>query len=299
MNVRQLEAFRAFMATGTVTRAAEQMRISQPAVSQLINQLEGDCGFALFTRDTGRLRPTREAEALLVEVNSLFAGVQRVKRTAIALRDSQWGKISIASFMAASKKILPSIISEYSIEHPDVSFHLETMRSRHLLDAVASKLFDFGLSHLPADRDDVDSSLLHSCRAVCVLPATHHLAGLDEVDAALLEGERFISLGTQDPSVVAVTNAFDSIGVQRKIRIESGQSDTVCSFVANGLGVAVVDPFTVYDNADPRIVVRRFTPDVRFNLWLVTSRQAEHSRTLTHFLDYMRARLKVCTQSMM
>ena len=64
MKIRQLEAFRAVMVWQTVTRAAEALHVSQPAVTRLIADLEESVGFQLFSRIRGRLHPTAEGEAL-------------------------------------------------------------------------------------------------------------------------------------------------------------------------------------------------------------------------------------------
>ena len=80
LTYRQLEAFVAVLETGSVTRAAERLHISQPALSQLISNFESDLGYPMFRRSGGRLAPTAEAELLRDEVQSALAAVERAIR---------------------------------------------------------------------------------------------------------------------------------------------------------------------------------------------------------------------------
>lgn len=81
-NIRQIEAFNAVVKCGSVTRAAEDLFVSQPAVTKLIRAFEDACGFPLFIRESGRLRPTPEARRLYLETEKLLLGVAQIDRAA-------------------------------------------------------------------------------------------------------------------------------------------------------------------------------------------------------------------------
>lgn len=291
MNIRQLEAFKAVMAMGSVSRAAELLCISQPAVSQHINQLELHCGFSLFERKGKRLHHTREAEALLVEVEAMFAGVNRVARVATALREQQWGALTIGAFPAIARRVLPQIVADYAIERPKVVFHLQSMRSRSLIDAVASDQLDFAISFIPGDRDEIVSTHLQTLKAVCILPVGHPLAEKAVIKAEDLAYEPFISLGPQDQSRMLIDKIFDDLQVPRKMQIETGQSETACTFVALGLGVSVVDPISAAGHREGDLIVKYFEPDITFNIWLIRPRMTVKSSVVDHFIDFLAAEL--------
>jgi DNA-binding transcriptional LysR family regulator len=291
MNVRQIEAFQAVMATGSVTRAGERMAISQPAVSQLIAQFERRCGFRLFERQGSKIAPTREAEALYTEVQRMFVGVGQISRVATALRDQSWGYVSLAAFPAIARRVVPEILWSFCAANPDTRFRLEGMRSRSLIDAVAAQHVDIGLSILPADRPEVESVHLHRLRGMCIVPASHPLAGRDVIHARDLADQNFISLGPQDHSRFMIDRVFDELKVSRRIRIEAGQSETAFSFVADNAGVAVVDPISVYNNDDKRIAVSRFEPAVEFDIWLVRPKAARPFNLIDKFTAFALERL--------
>lgn len=291
MNVRQIEAFQAVMASGSVTRAGERLSISQPAVSQLIAQFERSCGFRLFNRQGSKITPTREAEALYNEVQRMFIGVGQIARVATALRDQNWGSVSVGAFPAIARRVLPEIVWSFCEAHPDTRFRLESMRSRSLIDAVAAQHVDFGLSILPGDRPEVVSTHLHRLRGVCILPAGHPLAERQTIRAHDLANEDFISLGPQDHSRFMIDRVFDELKVPRRSRIEAGQSETAFSFVAAKAGVAVVDPISAFNNDDTRIVVRRFEPTVEFDIWLIRPKAARSFNLVDSFVLFTLERL--------
>ncbi len=291
MYIRQLEAFKAVMSMGSVSRAAELLCISQPAVSQLINQLELYCGFPLFERKGKRLHHTREAEALLVEVEAMFTGVNRVARVAAALREQKWGALTIGAFPAIARRVLPKIVADYVATRSDVVFHLQSMRSRSLIDAVASHQLDFAVSFIPGDRDEIESIPLQTLKAVCILPVGHHLSEKQIIQAQDLAGEPFVSLGPQDQSRMLIDKIFDDLQVSRKMQIETGQSETACSFVALGAGVSVVDPISAAGCSEDELIVRPFEPDITFNIWLIRQRMPVKSAVADHFIRFMSDRL--------
>lgn len=286
MNVRQIEAFRAVMMAGSVTRAGERLSISQPAVSQLLSQFERSCGFKLFERQAGKFSPTREAQALLLEVERVYAGVGQISRTAAAIRDQRWGALSIAAFPAVAKRLVPDILWSFLADRPDVQCRIESMRSRSLIDAVATQHVDIGFSILPADRSEVVSTRLHGLRGLCILPAGHRLAQKTSIEAHDLQHEDFVSLGPQDHSRFMIDRVFDDRKVIRRMRIEVGQSETAISFVAAGAGVAVIDPISTYNLNDPRVVLRRFEPLVEFDVWLIRPKAARQSNLIEGFVAH-------------
>ncbi|MEZ0606109.1 LysR substrate-binding domain-containing protein [Paraburkholderia sp. IW21] len=286
MNVRQLEAFQAAMTAGSLTAAAGLLGVSQPAISQLIGQLERSCGFDLFTRAGTKMRPTREADVLYAEVQRMFIGVGRVANVAKALRDQTWGAVSVAAFPVFTRRALPEIVTTFCVNRPDVRFSIDSMRSRSLIDAVATQQIDLGFSILPGDRPEVDSQYVCSLRGVCILPIGHRLSAKRLIHAKDLDGENFVALGPNDHSRFLLDKIFEEANTTRRIQIEVGQSETACALVANGVGVAVVDPISVYNNVSPNFVARAFEPVMTFDLWIIKSKTARPFALIETFSEF-------------
>ncbi|MDU6377010.1 MAG: LysR family transcriptional regulator, partial [Bradyrhizobium sp.] len=151
MHYRQIETFRAVILSGSASRAAELLDITQPAVSRAIAELERSVGFALFDRSGGRLSPTAEARLLFAEVDRAFVGLDRIRAEAARIRDFGAGAIRIASLSAFANTLMPKAIHAFNKRHPGVPVTLQIRASSVVRELVASGSFDLGIA-----ADEVD-----------------------------------------------------------------------------------------------------------------------------------------------
>ena len=108
VSLKSLACFRAIMDAGSVTSAASQLKVTQPAVSRMLGQLESDIGFELFTRTKGKLVPTDAAFALFKEVEIALQSVDRVSQLAINLKNHDYGELSIVAPSWAAARLSDS-----------------------------------------------------------------------------------------------------------------------------------------------------------------------------------------------
>lgn len=270
MNIRQLEAFHTTIETGSVTLAGERLGISQPAVSKLLRSFSETCGLQLFTRSGGRLVPTLEARMLAAEVDRMFAGTKRIARLAEAVRNREWGEVTIAAPAALATRYLTHALSPFLAEQPDIHLMLQSRNSPRIGELVAAGQVDIGLSVLPFDQPSVHSEIIMRFSMVCVLPAGHPLAEKQVIEIDDLRNESFVSLPRDDCSLMTVDRAFQMRGVQKRNRIEVPLSETACSLVANGVGVSIVPPFVGLDYSEERLVRRTLLPETFMDVWLLT-----------------------------
>src|ERR1700687_26961 len=107
-NLRHLDVVRCVMEAGSVTEAARLLRVSQPAVSKTLAQVEDRLGFRLFTRDRGRLIATAEARALLPEIEKAFLAVDGVQRLPPAPRGRRARPVGAAAAPAPAGRLTPT-----------------------------------------------------------------------------------------------------------------------------------------------------------------------------------------------
>ena len=288
MNVRQLQAFRSVIDLGSVTRAAEALRISQPAVSKLIGILARDCGFELFLRSGNRLMPTAEALSLYREVERIFMGVEHIERHAEAIRDLRSGQIAIAAFPAIATRPLPRLITKFLDAHPDTRFSLVARSGRLLVELVAADRVDLGIGLMLPEHPGIEAHNAGSFEAVCVMSRSHRLAQRKFIRASDLNDEPFISLGSEDQSRFRIDKAFEGSGIRRRITIEAQQSEAACMFASEGAGIAIVDPFSAAEFSSQQLVVKPFRPQIRFDLWLMSPVYRQRSLIVDAFIDLFR-----------
>lgn len=268
MNVRQLECLRAVLDTGTVTRAAAQLAISQPAVSNIIAGLEHELGFALFTRANGRLRPTAEAAALYEDVARTLGSLDRTRQTAQAIRNRTRGSLVIASYPGLALEFLPRVVSAFLATRPEVRVSLYS-RSAHVLhELIPAQGFDIGIVDLPVNRHDVHIDPF-PLECVCVLPPDHPLAAHEVLTPALLSGVPFTALFKEHAIHHRVASAFAAANATWNLVAETRFFASCCAFACHGAGVSIVDPITASEYAPRGLAIRRFLPRIAYEIGLL------------------------------
>jgi DNA-binding transcriptional LysR family regulator len=198
MNFRQLEIFRAVMISGTASRAAELLQITQPAVSRGLGELEKALDFALFDRVKGRLVPTPEGQLFFRDVNASFMGLDRLRSAAAKIRDFGSGTIRIASLAALGSTLVPRAIRTFRKRHPQTAITLQILSSSLVRELVANQQFDIGLAADEVDLSGVDHRVFSSFRAVCAVPEKHPLAAKKVIRPEDLHEQAFIALAPED-----------------------------------------------------------------------------------------------------
>ncbi|WP_431283132.1 LysR substrate-binding domain-containing protein [Humitalea sp. 24SJ18S-53] len=293
LNARQIEAFRAVMQLGNMTKAAEILQISQPAVSRLIADLQETVGYTLFTRRRHGTVPTEDARRLLSDVESVFIGLDELSRRAHAIRDLEAGEIRIAAVSLYGNGLLPQIIAAFFKKHPGLTIRLEISPHDQVVDWLVSRRCDLGLTSLPAHSGELDVDRLSARPLLCVLPADHPLTAKPLIQASDLDGIDFVSFPRDSASRYQIDAIFERAGVRRVMRIESGTHESVCNLVAAGVGVSVISPFSPHLHGNPRLAFRPFQPLMTIEIALLSDAErlsvaarAFHSFVVDWFRQY-------------
>ena len=287
---RQLEAFRAVMRTGAMTAAAESIHVTQPAVSRLVRDLELELGLTLFLRRGNLVLPTAEARALIVEVDRLFTGVGQIRDYAEDLRTGRGGSLRIAALPAMASGFLPRFVAGFCAGRPKLKVVVEGLASPVIRDQLTAGLFDIGFTAFPFQRDSLTVTPLND-EAVVVLPTAHRLAAKQVVQAEDLNGETLILLSKFRGGLHPVEVALQSISSRQSV--ETSLSTIACVLAAEGVGVAIVDPFSASEFVGRGVVIRRFEPALTIGTAMVCARDRAISvvarEFTTAFLDHTKA----------
>lgn len=287
LKVRQIEAFRAVMITGSVTAASDLLAISQPSASRLIADLEQATGLPLFVRDKRRLTPTPEALLLLEEVDRLFLGLDTITERVRQIRDRGSGQLRLACLPTFSSSFLPKVVKSFAAEHPDVALTVVTRGSGVVVDWVADRRVDFGIAIRPTDLPGVESELLIDTALVCAMPAGHRLARKKVIEPHDLDGEDFIGLNDDRLSWDRADQILGEAGVRPKIRVTTQRAYVAYGLVAEGLGVALIEPFTAPLFYDRGVVARPFRPRIPLQFHLFFPIARPRSAMVRSFCGYL------------
>jgi DNA-binding transcriptional LysR family regulator len=288
MNLKQIEAFRAVMVSGSMTAAAKALFTSQPNVSRLISQLEGDTGLTLFQRTGARLVPTTEGTAFFREVERTYVGLQGLATAAAQIRNLGSGRLRIAAVPSVGLTLVPRAISRFQSLHPGVTVSLHVNTSATVNHWTASQFCDLGVAVYVGESSSCEIELLSEVAAVCVLPAKHRLAKKTSITPADLNGESFISLCHGDGTRSQMDEVFVRAGVERVLAIEAQYTAICCEMVRCGMGVTLSGPIVAADFAGPDIAIRPFSPAIMFPTYLLFPPHRPRERLAAAFVDVLR-----------
>ena len=258
LNLRQLEAFRALMLTGTTTRAAAALHVSQPVVSRLIQDLEHQLRVPLFEREKGRLVPTqhatwlfREAEETLVRLDTLDNAIRNAPTS-----PRQQLKLVANSAMAFS--VVPPAVAAFRRRFPDVTISNDIVVRRDNRRWINEQNFDLAVTMLPIEYPEEAVRPLARAPAVCILPAGHPLAAQACIRPHHLDGEPLVSLPPDNLTPARLSGLFQQAGLHLNVVVEAQTVIAVSAHVAHGQGVAIVDPYTARRFAPMGVIARPF-----------------------------------------
>lgn len=296
ITLRQIDAFRAVMVTGTVTGASKMLRISQPAVTRLLQDLERIIGFDLFLRGNRQLVPTGEGRHLYEEVETAFTGLDQIYNAAINIRTYHSGHLRLVTIASVVSMFVADIIAAFAERYPKVSVSMEVQPTQRVFEYVTSGQFDIGLSTVPIENPAVVSRPVLHGQSVCLLPEGHRLARKRRIVPADLKDEEFVSYRADSNYRHKIDSVFASAGVERRLRIESRTTESISNLVAVGLGVSIIGPAFPGMKFEPGVVARPFEPAIHSDLALLYLRQRKLPRIPEAFAqvveDYIAERFR-------
>lgn len=269
-NVRQIEAFRAVITLGSMTKAAELLGISQPAVSRLMLDFQEAVGFKLFRKSRGGAEPTDDARRLFEQVEKLFVGLEELNREVHAIKKVTSGSISLVSMGPYDNGLLPEVIARFRAKHPDIAFRMSSQPQDRIADWVASGRADIGFLSLPIANATADLHELATWSAVCVFPVHHPLAAKAEIHADDLSELPFVSFPRGTPFRFRTDTLFERAGIERQLMTEASTHEAVCNLIVAGLGVGIVSPFSSHLRRNPALAFRPFKPAMPITLGMIT-----------------------------
>ncbi|WP_226574963.1 LysR family transcriptional regulator [Acuticoccus sediminis] len=277
MHLRQLEAFRLTVEKGSITRAAESMGLSQPAVTKLVAALEADLGFALFERNANGVTPTPEGVAYHTELERALIGLARLEEAAREIRGLKRGHVRIGCLPAVATSYAPEVICRIKERHPGMRVCLDVHTSQRVADLTAAGALDIGLAHLPNPRNDIEILATYGADCVVAMPPDHPLTALPAISPADLAGVPMVALSQHTVTASLLDAVFTEADVPRTIAVECQPSYAACALVIRRAGVAIVDPFSPALFGPGVLAVRPFKPNARFTFRLIRPVGVPHS----------------------
>jgi len=243
MELRRLQYFVVVAEECHFGRAAARLRMAQPPLSQQIKHLEAEIGVTLFTRSTRKVELTPTGERFLERARQILTSLDNAVEEAGRIAEGMLGTLAIGFTGSATYDLLPTLARVLRSELPGIELDLKgEMLTPVQVAALLDGTLDLAFLRPPVRSPDIDVRVLRREPLIAVLPEAHPLASREKVNLADLRDEPFISYPSHNRSVVyeTVIEACQHSGFTPARVHEVGETSTLVSFVAAGLGVALV-----------------------------------------------------------
>jgi DNA-binding transcriptional LysR family regulator len=235
----QLEAFIEVARRGTISRAAEALFVSQPALTARIQGLERTLGSSLLARGQHGSRLTEAGRALLPHAERALAAVERGREAVSEVASGSGGRLTIGAAPAVSTYVLPTMLHRFQADHPGVHLSVRSGHSEDVLEMVLREEVDLGLMR-PIQHAEVISSLLYEDELVLVVHHGHPFASSGQILMAQMATEHLI-LFDRTSSYHELTSAvFRQAGIAPRGYLEVDNIDAAKRMVEQRLGIALL-----------------------------------------------------------
>ena len=243
----RLRVFRAVARHLNFRLAAEEVLLTQPAVTQQIKALESEFGVALFERAGGHVKLTQAGEALLPYAERLAAISAEAREAVMATTGGTAGRLTVGASQTIGQYFLPRLIAGFLREFPLVEVSVIGGNTQEVLEALAEHRVQVGLIEGPALRQDVNVENFMEDHMVCVVPAGHEWAD-EEIPALALQGATVVTRELGSGSRRIVEHALEMAGVlvrELRVGMTADSTEGMLSAVEAGLGVGFCSRWAV------------------------------------------------------
>jgi DNA-binding transcriptional LysR family regulator len=272
MSLRQLEVFYAVVAAGSITAAAESLHISQPTVSATIRRMEDQLGLALFRKDRGRLAPTNEGRLLFEALQRNFRYFQAIADAISMIQKGVSQRMSIAAIQPLGNGIVSAALQQFLKERLEARVHLLIRPRKAVYHAVAAEGADLGISFSTGEAEQEGLSVEKVCsgRLFCIMPNGHPLESRTSVTHDDLVDYPLVSFPPGHQWLLAQFEKVIDTSKQRPepvLTVDSVMS--IYPHVENGIGLGLVDEFSLRSHSKERLSYRPFEPTIGVAIELV------------------------------
>jgi DNA-binding transcriptional LysR family regulator len=294
INYLGLQAFLSIAERGSFRRAGTHLNLSQTAVSHRMRRLEDELGVKLFDRTTRELSLTKAGLDLMEKAKRIVFELERTFEEVRQHGPKRQDRLSIACLPAFTIFRLPSVLSEFHQEFPDVSVRIFDVPSNEIADLLQRDEVEFGLSVVSVNRWDFDVEPVGAPDPmVLACHKSHELASKRRVKWSDLSDFPLIRVGASTALRPLIDDALGALKDELNWRYEVQAVETAVGLVEAGRGVTVVPMSNVELSASKMVLGKAISgPSINCAFGLVTKRGVALSPVAARFRSLLRDHFK-------
>ena len=290
MRLRYIELFHAVMTTNSLTGAANLLNISQPAASKALQQAENQLGFTLFNRVRGRLHPTEQALLLRPRVEKIIRELNDLQRLTSNFARPESHPLRVTCTPTLAQSLLPDATTLLRKARPATIVELATRHSVAMCESLTLRETDIGLTLQDASHPELRQEPLCQGRVMVIAPpgrwSPAELA--QSLPVAALAGEPMIGIDVQDALGNLLQSHLMHVDPPPQISVWVQTYQLACALVAQGAGLALVDPFTALQGGGDMVQTRPLALELDVVLYAVYRLDSQLNPVQKHFIDLVR-----------
>lgn len=242
--LRQLQVFEKVALRLSFSRAAEEMYMSQPAVSMQIKQLEENVGLALFEQIGKKIFLTEAGRELLQCVADIHHQLTQVELKLEEMKGLDRGNIRLAVVNSANY-FVPKLLAWFCQSHPNINVSLQVANRQTVLRLLAENSVDLAIIGAPPSDLDLQMDFFMDNPLIVVAPPDHPLAGAKNISGKRLANECFISREAGSGTRKAMTQYFCDVGIEPHIGLEMDTNESIKQAVQAGMGLSILSQHSI------------------------------------------------------
>lgn len=285
MDTKNLKAFKTVYETGSITKAAAQLYITQQGLSRIIAKLEAELGQSLFERTTHGVEPTVYAQALYRKAGKLTALLESVLDEATA--ESDRTQLNVASVTGVLLYTGLGLIEDFECAYPDIELRIDEMSDKRVADQLREGSADIGLMAGPVDRALWEAVLFSRHRHVIVMAENDPLASREIVSVADLDQRVVTLLGRDYTPYANNLRRFAEAGIQPERLVEHAEGNTGLQLAASGQALCICTDYAAFATPLANTVVRPFgDKECSWDVFVVWPRGVELNKPAAAFREF-------------
>ena len=292
MNLNHLRVFASVARHASLTRAARELRVTQPAVSKQLGDLEHDLAARLVDRLPRGVRLTAAGEILFVHAQRILQAERAAEQELRELQSLGQGKLSIGASTTIGSYLVPSLFGELHRSYPGVQLELEIANTSAVQTAVLESRIDLGLIEGFVASDALAVETLSGDEMVAIAAPTHPALASAPLRASALRGLPLLMREPGSGTRQVIEAALAARGIEVRPIMALGGTEALKNAVLNGLGIAIVSRLTVDHELRSGRLAELVFSDLRIqrDLYLVTLKGKRHSPAAGAFLELLQRR---------
>lgn len=240
MEWHQLEYFKLVAQLQHITHAAEQLSISQPALSRSISKLEEELGFPLFERRGKHIVLNRYGAVFLQYVERSMQEITAGKQVVHDLIHPDHGSVSLSFLHSLGSNLVPGLLSKFRSAYPNIQFKLYQNATNHLLEQLEAGEVDLCLCSPVTKKEYMEWEPLFSEELFVIVPLDHRLARQNSIQLKEIAHDPIITFKKDYGLRILTDQLFEKAGLNPFITFEGEEIMTVAGLVEAKLGVALI-----------------------------------------------------------